>query len=102
MNAIPKKISEQMKKYTPFQQEVWKACYKIPKGTTRTYSWIAREIGRPQAVRAVGTALGQNPFAPIIPCHRVLRSDGGLGGYSGRGGIKTKVALLEKERRETK
>ncbi len=86
-----------MKSYTSFQQKVWLACAGIPAGQTRTYTWIAKKIGKPQAVRAVGSALGKNPFAPIVPCHRVLRSDGGLGGYSGRGGIKTKIALLKKE-----
>lgn len=94
---IPKKIQHQMTQYTPFQQKVWKACYQIPKGETRTYSWIAQKIGQPAAVRAVGSALGKNPFAPTIPCHRVLRSDGGMGGYSGEGGLKTKLSLLKKE-----
>jgi methylated-DNA-[protein]-cysteine S-methyltransferase len=94
---IPSKIKNQIGQYSRFQQQVWLACASIPKGQTRTYSWIAQKIGRPKAVRAVGSALGKNPFAPIIPCHRVVRSDGGLGGYSGRGGLKTKVSLLQKE-----
>lgn len=88
-----------MKKYPPFDRDVWNACAQIPRGETRTYGWIARKIGRPHAARAVGTALGRNPFAPGIPCHRVVRSDGSLGGYSGRGGLRRKKALLEAEKR---
>lgn len=90
-------IKEEMKKYPIFYQKVWEACARIPKGETRTYGWIAKEIGHPKAARAVGTALGANPFAPDIPCHRVKRSDGGWGGYSGEGGIKTKMKLLREE-----
>jgi len=86
-----------MSKYTPFQQKVWQACATIPAGQTRTYQWLANKIGKPNAARAVGTALGQNPFAPHIPCHRVVRSDGKMGGYSGQGGIATKIKLLKKE-----
>ena len=86
-----------MKPYTAFQQKVWKACAEIPKGQTRTYGWIARRIGRPGAARAVGTALGKNPFAPAIPCHRVVPSNGKLGGYSGKGGVRAKSALLRRE-----
>lgn len=93
-----KEILEKMKEYTPFQQAVWKACMKIPAGQTRSYKWIARQIGRPGAVRAVGTALGRNPFAPAVPCHRVIRSDGTLGGFSAPGGLKTKLKLLQKEK----
>lgn len=82
---------------TPFQKRVWKALLEIPKGEVRTYAWIARKIGRPKAVRAVGNAVGQNPLAPEVPCHRVVRTDGSLGGYSGPGGIRTKMRLLKKE-----
>ncbi len=95
--AMPNEIKKELLKYTRFQQDVWTACAQIPKGETRTYTWIAQQIGKPKAVRAVGSALGKNPFAPTIPCHRVLRSDGGMGGYSGKGGLKTKEALLRKE-----
>lgn len=91
-------ILKEMKAYSPFQQSVWKACLSIPRGQTRTYKWIAEKIGRPGASRAVGTALGQNPFAPVVPCHRVISSNGALGGYSGKGGLKTKLSLLRKER----
>lgn len=83
-------------KFTNFQKKVYKAITKIPIGEVRSYSWVAKKIGSPKAVRAVGTALKNNPFAPTIPCHRVIKSDGTLGGY--RGGIKKKRELLEKER----
>jgi O-6-methylguanine DNA methyltransferase len=92
------KALEAMKAYTPFQQAVWRACMRIPRGQTRSYKWIAREIGRPGSVRAVGNALGKNPFAPLVPCHRVIRSDGRPGGFSGPGGPRSKVALLKKEK----
>ncbi len=91
-----------MKKYTPFQQAVWKACMEIPEGQTRSYKWLAERIGKPGAVRAVGTALGHNPFAPLVPCHRVIKSDGGLGGFSGTGGPAAKEKLLKKENKNFK
>lgn len=94
---IPKKIQEQMKSYPEFYQKVWKACAEIPKGEVRTYGWIAKRIGKPHASRAVGQALGKNPFAPTIPCHRVVGSTGALTGYSGRGGVETKKRMLIKE-----
>jgi O-6-methylguanine DNA methyltransferase len=92
-----KEILERMKAYTPFQQAVWRACMRIPAGQTRSYKWIAEQIGRPGAVRAVGSALGKNPFAPEVPCHRVIKSDGGLGGFSVAGGPAAKLRLLKKE-----
>jgi len=82
-------------KGTPFQIPVWEALRTIPRGETRTY--IAQQIGRPSAVRAVANAIAKNPYAPEIPCHRVARIDGGLGGYSGPGGIETKIRLLREE-----
>jgi len=91
-------MMEKMKEYTPFQQAVWKACMRIPEGQTRSYKWIAEQIGRPGAVRAVGSALGKNPFAPTVPCHRVIKSDGTLGGFSAPGGLKAKLRLLRKEK----
>lgn len=94
---IPQEIQTKMKSYSSFYQAVWRACAEIPKGEVRTYTWIARKIGKPGAARAVGTALGANPFAPLIPCHRVVRTDGSLGGYSGDGGIPTKLRLLREE-----
>ncbi len=66
----------------PFQRDVLELTHRIPFGETRSYSWIARTIGRPEARRAVGTALGRNPVPIVVPCHRVVRSDGGLGGYA--------------------
>jgi methylated-DNA-[protein]-cysteine S-methyltransferase len=82
---------------TPFQKKVWHALCTIPRGSVRTYAELARAIGKPRAVRAVANAVGKNPLAPLVPCHRVVRSDGTLGGYSAKGGIKTKRALLKKE-----
>lgn len=84
-------------KGTDFQILVWKEILKIPYGETRTYKEIAQAIGRPNSSRAVANACGKNPYAPDIPCHRVIRSDGKLGGYSGVGGVKMKEKLLNKE-----
>jgi AraC family transcriptional regulator of adaptative response/methylated-DNA-[protein]-cysteine methyltransferase len=81
---------------TAFQQRVWRALRDIPRGGTTTYAELARRIGAPRAVRAVGTACGANPVAVAVPCHRVVRGDGGLGGY--RWGLARKKALLERER----
>jgi methylated-DNA-[protein]-cysteine S-methyltransferase len=83
---------------TPFQQKVWKELLKIPKGKTITYKELAKWIGKPRAVRAAANAVGANPLPVIIPCHRVVRSDGSIGGYSGEGGVKKKLALLKKEK----
>jgi methylated-DNA-[protein]-cysteine S-methyltransferase len=85
-------------KGTKFQIKVWNYLKKIPKGKLRTYSQVAKAINKPIAVRAVANAIGKNPFPPIIPCHRVVRSDGSLGGYSGKGGVTTKKVLLKKEK----
>ena len=82
---------------TAFQLKVWAYLRKIPRGTVLTYSAVAKGIGKPLAVRAVANAIGKNPYAPKIPCLRVIRSDGSLGGYSGKGGLKTKRFLLKKE-----
>ena len=84
-------------KGTKFQLKVWNFLKKIPRGKVKTYSEVAKSIGKPLAVRAVANAIGKNPLAPQIPCHRVIRSDGSLGGYSGKGGIKTKRLLLKRE-----
>lgn len=81
---------------TAFQQSVWRALREIPHGRTRTYSEVARAIGRPHAVRAVAGACAANPIAILIPCHRVIRSDGALAGY--RWGVEIKRELLEAER----
>src|SRR3989441_802603 len=81
---------------TAFQRAVWEALRKIPYGSTRSYAHIARAIGRPRATRAVARACATNPAAIVIPCHRVVRADGDLGGY--RWGIDRKRALIERER----
>ena len=82
---------------TPFQQAVWQALRGIPYGATASYAEIARHIGRPRAVRAVGLANARNPIAIIVPCHRVIGADGTLTGYAG--GLERKQALLELESR---
>ena len=82
---------------TEFQLKVWAYLRKIPHGSVRTYSQVAKAIRKPLAIRAVANAIGKNPYSPKIPCHRVIRSDGSLGGYSGKGGVKTKRFLLKKE-----
>ena len=84
-------------KGTEFQLKVWSYLKKIPKGKLKTYAQVAKAIGKPKAVRAVANAIGKNPFPPKIPCHRVIRSDGKLGGYSAKGGVKTKKKLLKNE-----
>ena len=84
-------------KGTKFQLTVWRYLISIPKGQIRTYIDVAKAIKKPKAVRAVANAIGKNPYAPKIPCHRVIRSDGSLGGYSGKGGINTKRKLLKLE-----
>ena len=80
---------------TPFQKKVWKALLTIPKGEVRSYSWVARKVRSPRAVRAVGNALNKNPLAPLVPCHRIVRKDGTLGGFAN--GPAKKRALLKKE-----
>jgi len=82
---------------TPFQVQVWKSLIKVKFGATRSYGEQASSIGRPTAVRAVGSANGKNPVAIILPCHRIIASDGSIGGFSG--GIKNKIWLLEHEQR---
>ena len=82
---------------TGFQIKVWNELNKIPSGETRTYKEIAELIGYPKAARAVANACGKNPYPITIPCHRVIRSDGGLGGYSGEGGVEKKRLLLANE-----
>ena len=81
---------------TVFQRKVWEALCRIPRGETRTYSQIAKVIGAPAAVRAVGSACGANPVALVVPCHRAVRTDGGLGGYAW--GVARKKKLLELEK----
>ncbi len=80
---------------TPFQRMVWEATRLIPYGETRSYTWVAGQVNKPRAARAVGQALGRNPLPIIIPCHRVIRGDGSLGGFSN--GLEVKERLLHLE-----
>ena len=82
---------------TDFQVSVWNELLKIPRGKTKTYKEIAIAIGKPNSSRAVANACAQYPFAPAVPCHRVVRSDGSLGGYSADGGMERKRELLDME-----
>ncbi len=84
-------------KGTKFQLSVWKYLTKIPRGKVKTYKEIAIYLKKPNSARAIANACAKNPYAPTIPCHRVIRSDGKLGGYSGSGGVKMKEKLLKKE-----
>ena len=89
-----------LSRYTNFQQAVWRIVKTIPEGETRSYSWVAKMVSCPGAAQAVGQALKGNPYPGIIPCHRVIRSDGSLGGFSQ--GLKKKEQLLKKERKKKK
>ena len=91
-----------MKKLTLFQQKVYTVVKEIPLGETRSYSWVAKRIGKPKAIRAVGTALKKNPFLLIVPCHRVIYSDGRLGNYVFGSELKRKLLELEKYARRNK
>ena len=84
-------------KGTKFQLKVWNYLKTIPKGKVKTYKQVAIGINNPRSARAVANACSKNPYAPKIPCHRVIRADGNLAGYSGKGGIKTKKSLLKRE-----
>ena len=85
-------------KGTKFQLQVWNYLKRIPRGSVKTYKQVAIAINKPKSARAVANACARNPYAPNIPCHRVIRSDGGLGGYSGRGGVDQKLKLLRSEK----
>jgi len=87
MNGVP-----------PFHQRVYEVARRVAPGQTVTYGQIARQLGDPGAARAVGQALGSNPFAPVVPCHRVLAAAGRAGGFSANGGVSTKLRLLLMER----
>lgn len=95
------KLQFDLRGLSEFERAVLMKALEIPSGEVRPYSWIAREIGHPEAVRAVGTALGKNPVPLLIPCHRVVRADGTIGKYS-MGGSRVKRALLEVEGVEPK
>ena len=93
----PKRPSNNDFKATKFQKKVWNYIKTIKRGTVKTYKQVAIGINRPKSYRAVANAVGKNPFAPSVPCHRVIRSDGSLGGYSAKGGVRTKKKLLKNE-----
>ena len=80
---------------TPFEERVYRVVRRIPKGQTRTYRWVAEQLGDPGLARAVGNALSRNPYAPEVPCHRVIQSDGSLGGFAW--GPKKKLRMLQEE-----
>jgi methylated-DNA-[protein]-cysteine S-methyltransferase len=82
---------------TPFQKRIWTEIAQIPKGQVITYKELAIRIGKPKATRAVANAVGANPNPITVPCHRVVRSDGTIGGYSGPGGMRAKKKLLAEE-----
>jgi O-6-methylguanine DNA methyltransferase len=90
------RIDLDLRGHTDFERDVWHKALEIPRGEVRPYGWVAAEIGRPRAVRAVGTALGHNPVPLIVPCHRVVRTDGSIGQYS-LGGPANKRTILEAE-----
>jgi O-6-methylguanine DNA methyltransferase len=90
------RIALDLRGHTPFEQDVWRKALDIPRGEVRPYGWVAAEIGRPRAVRAVGSALGHNPVPLIVPCHRVVRTDGTIGQYS-LGGPENKRTILAAE-----
>ena len=90
------RIDLDLRGHTAFERDVWHKALEIPRGEVRPYGWIAAEIGRPKAVRAVGTALGHNPVPLIVPCHRVVRTDGTIGQYS-LGGPANKRTILSTE-----
>lgn len=90
------RIDLDLRGHTDFERDVWAKALEIPRGEVRPYGWIAAEIGRPKAVRAVGTALGHNPVPLIVPCHRVVRTDGTIGQYS-LGGPANKWTILTSE-----
>ena len=91
--TFPDKLD--LSRATPFQRQVWGITRLIPYGETRNYAWVAEQIGNPRGVRAVGQALGRNPLPIIVPCHRVITSEGKLGGYSGGIGMKRELLHLE-------
>ena len=91
-------VTLDMEGVPPFNRRVYEAARRIPPGTTLSYGEVAARMGEPGAARDVGQALGQNPFAIIVPCHRVLAANGKVGGFSARGGVRTKLRLISSER----
>ncbi|MFC2154853.1 methylated-DNA--[protein]-cysteine S-methyltransferase [Candidatus Altiarchaeota archaeon] len=88
-------IKVDLSKGTPFRQTIWRTTKKIPFGRTRSYGWIAKKAGNPKGARAVGQALHENPLPIIVPCHRVVKSDGTIGGFSSGTSTKKKLLMLE-------
>ncbi len=95
-NDALSEITLDLSEAPPFFGAAWEACRRIPAGETRSYAWLAAEAGRPRAARAAGQAMAKNPLALVIPCHRVIGSNGDLHGY-GAGGLKVKAQLLQME-----
>lgn len=91
-------VTLDMEGVPPFHRRVYEVARAIPPGTTLSYGEVAARMGEPGAARDVGQALGQNPFAIIVPCHRVLAANGKVGGFSARGGVRTKLRLISSER----
>ncbi|MDO8905327.1 methylated-DNA--[protein]-cysteine S-methyltransferase [Hydrogenophaga sp.] len=89
-----REITLDMARLTPFQRQVYDCVRSIPPGQTRTYSEVAQALGDPGLARAVGQAMGHNPFAPVVPCHRVLAAGNKPGGFSASGGARTKLRML--------
>ncbi len=87
-------VEVDMSAVSPFDRDVYRAAREIPAGATSTYGEIARRLGRPDAARDVGVALARNPFAIVVPCHRVVAANGKVGGFSAGSGVKTKLRLL--------
>ena len=102
LNGISKsfRVKLDLQGYSKFSKAVWNIAQEIPYGETRTYNWIAMKMGKPQSARAVGNALGKNPIPIIIPCHRVLKKDGSIGGFSA--GLDWKKFLLNLEKQNLK
>lgn len=90
--GVPRAAWERL---TRFQRAVYRAVCRVPKGQTRSYQWVARMIRRPNAARAVGNTLNQNPFAPRVPCHRIVRADGSLGGFARGPHVKRRLLTAE-------
>lgn len=95
MEKILKNFKIPYKNLTDFEKKVYLAALEIPPGEVRSYKWIAAKIGRPKAYRAVGNALNKNPYIGTVPCHRVVRSDGSIGGFAKRVGYKRKLLKSE-------
>ncbi len=90
-------ITQSAKKHSVFRNRIYEVAKKIPRGKVVTYAQLAALAGNPKAARAVGTAMKENPYMPVVPCHRVVGSDGSMKGYAGEGGVRKKVQMLHEE-----